>query len=211
MEIEPDNDEMVVIVDDDESMREALLALMASIGMRAMAYGSVQEYLDAPRPDAPHCLVLDVRLPGRSGLDLQAQLSGSTGAPPVIFLTGFADVPMTVRAMKAGAIEFLMKPFRDQDLIDAVHQGIVKSRKQRTEQAVLAALRERFESLTPRAREVMQHVAQGLLNKQIAGIMGVSEITVKVHRGQAMRKMGATSVAELVRMADMLGVTAATN
>lgn len=203
------NDELVIIVDDDESMRDALVALMASTGMSAIAYGSVQEYLEAREPDIPHCLVLDVRLPGRSGLDLQDQLSGSATAPPVIFLTGFADVPMTVRAMKAGAIEFLMKPFRDQDLIDAVHEGIRKSREQRSEQAVLGTLQERFASLTPRAREVMQHVAQGLLNKQIAGIMGVSEITVKVHRGQAMRKMGAASVAELVRMADMLGVTPA--
>ena len=201
-----DAGETVVFVDDDPSIREALLALMESIGMPALAYGSVQAFLDAPPIDTPHCLVLDVRLPGRSGLDLQAELARKDLAPPIIFLTGHADVPMTVRAMKAGAIEFLVKPFRDQDLIDAIHEGIERDRQQRSEHGALHSLRERYESLTPRAREVMQHVVQGLLNKQIAGIMDVSEITVKVHRGQVMRKMGARSVADLVRMADQLGI-----
>ena len=200
----PDTSATVVFIDDDDSMREALLALMRSIGMNAVAHGSVQEYLDAPAITAPHCLVLDVRLPGRSGLDLQSELASHELTPPVVILTGFADVPMSVKAMKAGAIEFLMKPFRDQDLIDAIQEGIKKDRQQRSEHLAVAELRDRFETLTPRAREVMQHVAKGLLNKQIAGIMDVSEITVKVHRGQAMRKMGARSLAELVRMADVL-------
>jgi FixJ family two-component response regulator len=203
---EPGTGETVVIVDDDASIREALLALMESIGMHALAYGSVQEFLDAPPVHGPQCIVLDVRMPGRSGLDLQTELARRDHAPPIIFLTGHADVPMSVRAMKAGAIEFLMKPFRDQDLIDAIHEGMERDRQQLTEQVALGALRARYESLTPRAREVLQHVAQGLLNKQIAGLLDVSEITVKVHRGQVMRKMGAKSVAELVRMADVLGI-----
>jgi len=195
--------EMVVFVEDDCAMREALVGLMDSIGMTAIAHASVQEYRDAPPITVPHCLVLDVRLPGRSGLDLQAELARQDRAPPVIFLTGHADVPMSVQAMKAGAIEFLMKPFRDQDLIDAIHDGITRDRRQRGEHDAGAALRDCFTSL-----EVMRHVAAGLLNKQIAAILGVSEITVKVHRGQAMRKMGARSAAELVRMASQLGLTA---
>ncbi|MDE2404351.1 MAG: response regulator transcription factor [Sphingomonadales bacterium] len=204
-----DGNGCVVFVEDDPALREALLALMDSVGMTAKAYGSVQEYLDAPAVTGPHCLVLDVRLPGRSGLDLQAELARGGASPPIVFLSGHADVPMSVRAMKAGAIEFLVKPFRDQDLIDAIHHGIEEDRRRRAGQTAEAELRLRFDSLTPRAREVMRLVAQGLLNKQIAGMLDVSEITVKVHRGQAMRKMGARSLAELVRMADQLGVCAA--
>ncbi|MBU6268143.1 MAG: response regulator [Sphingomonadales bacterium] len=200
--------ECVVFVEDDSSMREALLALMDSIGAAAQAYGSVQEYLDAPLLQCPHCLVLDVRLPGRSGLDLQAEIARREVAPPIVFLSGHADVPMSVKAMKAGAIEFLVKPFRDQDLIDAIHNGLEIDRRRRADGDALSELRARHESLTPRARQVMTMVAQGLLNKQIAGILDVSEITVKVHRGQAMRKMGARSLAELVRMADQLGLSA---
>lgn len=200
--------ECVVFVEDDASLREALLALMDSIGLAAHAHGSVQAYLDAPPVQVPHCLVLDVRLPGRSGLDLQAELARRGAGVPIVFLSGHADVPMSVRAMKAGAIEFLVKPFRDQDLIDAVHHGIAQDRARRTGSDAVAQLRARYDSLTPRAREVMHHVVRGLLNKQIAALLDVSEITVKVHRGQAMRKMGARSVADLVRMADQLGLSA---
>lgn len=196
--------EAVVIVDDDLSMREALTALMDSIGLHAIAFGSVQDYVAAPEITIPHCLVLDVQLPGRSGLDLQAELADEELAPPIIFLTGFADVPMSVRAMKAGAMEFLVKPFRDRELIEAVRAGLERDRRQRTRHELRAGLRDRYESLTPRAREVLHHVAAGLLNKQIAGIMDISEITVKVHRGQAMRKMGARSLPELVRMVDAI-------
>jgi len=197
--------ECVVFVDDDPSMREALLALMDSIGASAKAYASVQDYLDAPVLHCPHCLVLDVRMPWRSGLDLQAEIARRELAPPIVFLSGHADVPMSVKAMKAGAIEFLVKPFRDQDLIDAIHQGLSLDRQQRAGSDALVELRTRHGSLTPREREVMGLVAQGLLNKQIAGMLDVSEITVKVHRGQAMRKMGARSLADLVRMVDQLG------
>lgn len=203
--MEPEVREAVVFVDDDPSMREALLALMESIGLSATAYASVQEYLDAPDIVGPHCLVLDVRMPGRSGLDLQNELARREIAPPVIFLSGYADVPMSVRAMKAGAIEFLVKPFRDQDLIDAIASGIAKDRLQRASHLNTSAVRARFATLTPREREVMRQVVQGLLNKQIASDMQLSEITVKVHRGQVMRKMAAASLPELVRMADMLG------
>ncbi|HEY1125232.1 MAG TPA: response regulator [Sphingobium sp.] len=197
-------DSMVIFVDDDVSMREALKALAESIGLAVRVHGSVQEYLDSPRPDLPCCLVLDVRMPGRSGLDLQAELARQGDAPPIIFLTGHGDVPMTVRAMKAGAMEFLVKPFRDQDLIDAIHQGIASDRKTREKRAEKAKIRKNRASLTARECEVMDQVVRGLLNKQIAGNLGLSEITVKVHRGQVMRKMGARSVAELVRMADAL-------
>ena len=200
----PPPDALVIFVDDDISMRESLQALAESIGLAAHAYGSVQDYLDAPQRDVPHCLVLDVRMPGRSGLDLQAELAQRGDAPPIIFLTGHGDVPMSVRAMKAGAIEFLIKPFRDQDLIDAIHQGIARDRAARAQRTASAELRQCLETLTRREREVMDQVVQGLLNKQIAGNMSLSEITVKVHRGQVMRKMKARSIADLVRMADAL-------
>jgi FixJ family two-component response regulator len=196
----------VIVVDDDISIREALQGLFDSVGLQSVLFGSVQEFLAAPLPEGPRCLVLDVRLPGRSGLDLQAELAGRDAPPPIIFLTGHGDIPMSVRAIKAGAVEFLVKPFRDQDLLDAIQIAIDRDREQRNNQVAESELRARYESLTPRAREVMGMVASGLLNKQIAGKLHLSEVTVKVHRGQAMRKMGARSVAEIVRMADLLGL-----
>lgn len=206
---ETDADALVIFVDDDLSMREALQALMESVGLSSRAYASVQAYLDAPRPQGPHVLVLDIRMPGRSGLDLQDMLNrDEQPAPPIIFLSGHADIPMSVRAMKAGAIEFLVKPFRDQDLIDAVHLGLERDREQRSAQEQMSFVRQRFERLTRREREVMLLVVKGRLNKQIAADLGLSEITVKVHRGQAMRKMEARSLAELVRMADALDLSA---
>ncbi|CAN5447713.1 response regulator transcription factor [soil metagenome] len=202
----PSGKPAVIVVDDDISVREALQGLFDSVGLQSILFGSVQEFLAAPLPEGPRCLVLDVRLPGRSGLDLQAELAGWDVPPPIIFLTGHGDIPMSVRAIKAGAVEFLVKPFRDQDLLDAIQIAIDRDREQRTNQMAESELRARYEALTPRAREVMGMVASGLLNKQIAGKMNLSEVTVKVHRGQAMRKMGARSVAEIVRMADMLGL-----
>lgn len=202
----PSGKPAVIVVDDDISVREALKGLFDSVGLQSILFGSVQEFLAAPLPEGPRCLVLDVRLPGRSGLDLQAELAAGDVPPPIIFLTGHGDIPMSVRAIKAGAVEFLVKPFRDQDLLDATQIAFDRDREQRTNQMAESELRARYEALTPRAREVMGMVASGLLNKQIAGKMNLSEVTVKVHRGQAMRKMGARSVAEIVRMADMLGL-----
>ncbi|MDH7973188.1 response regulator transcription factor [Sphingomonas sp. AR_OL41] len=202
----PSGNPAVIVVDDDISVREALQGLFDSVGLQSVLFGSVQEFLAAPLPEGPRCLVLDVRLPGRSGLDLQAELAGRDVPPPIIFLTGHGDIPMSVRAIKAGAVEFLVKPFRDQDLLDAIQIAIDRDREQRANQMVESELRARYEALTPRAREVMGMVASGLLNKQIAGKLNLSEVTVKVHRGQAMRKMGARSVAEIVRMADLLGL-----
>ncbi len=199
------SDACVLLVEDDPSMREALEDLARSVGLTVRSFPSVREFLDAPRPDIPCCVVLDVRLPGQSGLDLQADLARDPRAPPVIFITGHGDVAMSVRAMKAGAIEFLSKPFRDQDLLDAVQAGLERDRVQRDAFADLSGLRHRHESLTPRERQVMGLVAAGRMNKQIAADLDVSEITVKVHRGQVMRKMHARSVADLVRMADKLG------
>ena len=173
-----------------------------------LSFGSTQEFLQSKRPDAPGCLVLDVRLPGRSGLDFQRELAESGIQLPIVFITGHGDIPMSVRAMKAGAIEFLTKPFHDQELLDAIQLGIERDRARRRDAAAVAGLHERFDSLTPREREIMALVVTGRLNKQIAGDLKVSEITVKVHRGQVMRKMRAKSLAELVRMADQLGVTA---
>jgi FixJ family two-component response regulator len=196
-----------MVLDDDICLSEALVGLLRSVGHEVEAYASVQEFLAHPLPERPCCLVLDVRLPGRSGLDLQDALVRSGAGVPIIFITGHADVPMTVRAMKAGAVEFLPKPFRDQDLLDAVEQGLSLSRAERGRRAAAIALHERLAGLTPREREVLGFVATGRLNKQIACDMGVSEITVKVHRGQVMRKMGARSLAELVRMADQLQVS----
>jgi FixJ family two-component response regulator len=196
----------VFVVDDDASVREALDGLFRSIGLQAKTFGSAAEFLQHKLPDAPSCLVLDVRLPGLSGLDFQAELAAAGLHIPIIFMTGHGDIPMTVKAMKAGAIEFLPKPFRDQDMLDAVQQVLERDRERRQHNSSLAKLKSSFGTLTPREQEVMSLVTAGLMNKQVAGEIGVSEITAKVHRGNIMRKMGAKSLAELVRMADALGV-----
>jgi FixJ family two-component response regulator len=200
---------VVFIVDDDSGVREALDSLIRSVGFRVQTFASANEFLRGQRADAPGCLVLDIRLPGLSGLDLQRELTQADIHIPIIFITGHGDIPMTVRAMKAGAVEFLTKPFRDQDLLDAIQQAIGRDRASRQERAEVAELRERFQLLTPREREVMQHVVEGLLNKQIAAELGTSEVTVKLQRGQVMLKMQAGSVAELVKMAGKLGTRAA--
>lgn len=205
--VQQDPGPLVIVIDDDAAVRDALDGLLRSVGLEGRLHGSVREFLEQPLPDRPCCLVLDVRLPGQSGLDLQAALVRAGTDVPIIFVTGHADVPMTVRAMKAGAIEFLPKPFRDQELLDAVQHALDLSHQARRRRAAEAALRTRLEGLTPREREVLGFVTTGRLNKQIASDMGVSEITVKVHRGQVMRKMGARSLAELVRMADQLQVS----
>jgi FixJ family two-component response regulator len=198
----------VVVVDDDSAIRESLGSLLRSVGLEVKLLASVPEFLKSGHPDAPTCLVLDVRLPGRSGLDFQRELTAANIHVPIIFITGHGDIPMSVQAMKGGAIEFLTKPFRDQDLLDAIQLGLARDRARREEEQSLAALRERFETLTPREREVMAQVARGRLNKQIAGDIGISEITVKVHRGQVMRKMKASSLPDLARMADKLKLLA---
>src|ERR1700723_4418222 len=194
----------VFIVDDDASVRDALKRLLRSVGLRCELFGSAQEFLRYRRPDLPSCLVLDVRLPGTSGLDLQRQLADAEIQIPIIFITAHGDIPISVRAMKAGAVEFLPKPFRDQDLLDAIHQGLERDKSRRAQEAEVEKLRTRYESLTPREREVLPRVVSGLLNKQIAAEIGTSEATVKVHRSQLMRKMGAASLAELVRMSQKL-------
>jgi FixJ family two-component response regulator len=201
---------IVFVVDDDPSMREAVQDLIASVGLDARGFASPREFLDASRPDVPSCLVLDVRLPGSSGLNFQQELAREGVNIPVIFITGHGDIPMSVRAIKAGAVEFLTKPFRDQELLDAINAGIERSRAQRRESAVQEDLRKRFAALTPREREIMARVIVGRLNKQIAGELGVSEVTVKVHRGQIMRKMRAKALPELVRMGDALQITVVT-
>jgi FixJ family two-component response regulator len=198
---------IVYVVDDDPSIREALASLLRSVGLEVRVFSSTQAFLEGQRPDVPGCLVLDVRLPGAGGLDLQSQLLKSGVHLPIVFITGHGDIPMSVQAMKAGAIEFLTKPFRDQALLDAIQLGIERDRERRRDSEVVRQLRERFESLTSREREIMAHVVAGQMNKQIAGNLDVSEITVKVHRGQVMRKMGAKSLAALVRMADKLGIS----
>lgn len=199
----------VIVVDDDPAIREALQSLVRSVGLDARVFGSVAEFLASKQPDGPSCLVLDVRLPGQSGLDLQHELTKANILVPVIIITGHGDIPMSVRAMKAGAVEFLTKPFRDQDLLDAIQVAIERDRVRRENDKLTAELRQRYESLTARERDVMPLVAAGLLNKQIAGRLGLSEVTVKVHRGNVMRKMRARSMADLVRMADRLGLSAA--
>ena len=200
----------VVVVDDDPAIRESLGSLLRSVGLDVSLQASVPEFLKSGHPDGPTCLVLDVRLPGRSGLDFQRELAAANIHVPIIFITGHGDIPMSVQAMKGGAIEFLTKPFRDQDLLDAIQVGLTRDRTRRAEELSLAALRERFDSLTLREREVMAQVARGRLNKQIAGDLGISEITVKVHRGQVMRKMKASSLPDLARMADKLKLEAET-
>jgi FixJ family two-component response regulator len=202
-----DEQPIVFVVDDDPSVREALAGLLRSVALEVRSFASTQEFLQSKRPDAPGCLVLDVRLPGRSGLDFQRELAESGIHLPIVFITGHGDIPMSVRAMKAGAIEFLTKPFHDQELLDSVQLGIERDRARRRDAAVVAALRQRFDALTPREREIMALVAAGRLNKQIAADLGVSEITVKVHRGQVMRKMRAKSLAELVRITDQLQIS----
>jgi FixJ family two-component response regulator len=195
---------VVHIVDDDESLRRAMDSLCRSVGFQTRTYGSAQEFLDARREDTPGCLILDVRLPGMSGLDFQSKLVALGIHFPVILVTGHGDILMSVRAMKAGAIDFLPKPFRDQDLLDAVTTAIGRDRKRRAVDGEANELRERFLTLSPREQQVMMLVADGKMNKQVAGEVGLSEITVKIHRGAAMRKMGARTLADLVRMADVL-------
>jgi|SRR5271166_1195246 len=194
----------VIVIDDDPAIRESLGSLLRSVGLQVKLLDSVAGFLQSGRPEGPACLVLDVRLPGRSGLDFQRDLGAANNNIPTIFITGHGDIPMSVQAMKAGAIEFLTKPFRDQDLLDAIHAGLTRDRAWLDNEKDLATLRGRFETLTPREREIMALVVTGRLNKQIAGDMGLSEVTVKVHRGQAMHKMQASSLSDLVRMADRL-------
>ena len=199
----------IIVVDDDPGIRESLHGLLRSVGLQVKALASVPEFLKEGRPEGPACLVLDVRLPGRSGLDFQRDLSAANVHLPIIFITGYGDIPMSVQAIKGGAIEFLTKPFRDQELLDAIQLGLARDRAWLEEAKAMAALRSRYETLTPREREVMALVVTGRLNKQIAYDIGISEITVKVHRGQVMRKMNAASLPDLARMADKLDLTAA--
>jgi len=200
-------DPAVLIIDDDASVRKALTNLLRSVGWKVEAFGTAQEFLKMKRPDGPGCLVLDVRLPGSSGLDLQRQLAEAGIQLPVIFITGHGDIEMSVQAMKAGAVEFLTKPFREQVLLDAVQHAIERDRDAYAQRAALTELRGRYQSLSPREREIMVGVVRGLLNKQIAGELGTTEATVKVHRANVMHKMQADSLADLIRMAEKLGVS----
>jgi FixJ family two-component response regulator len=198
---------LVFVIDDDASVRDAIADLLRSVGLEVQSFGSSQEFLQSKRPDAPGCIVLDVRLPGVSGLEFQRTLNKSNVHLPIIFISGHGDIPMSVRAMKSGAIEFLTKPLPEQELLDAIQTGIERDRARRQDAKVVAGLRERFSSLTPREREVMALVVTGRRNKQIAAQAKLSDMTVKVHRSQIMRKMGAKSLVDLVRMADALGVS----
>src|SRR5215212_2735476 len=204
----PEQASAIVVIDDDASMRKALENLLKSVGFDVELFASPQEFLQSGRPDRPGCIVLDVRFPGRSGLDMQRDLTQADAHLPIIFITGYGDIPMSVRAMKAGAVEFLTKPFRDQDLLDAVGTALEKDRTRRSGEMRLSELRTRYGTLTARERQVMSLVVAGRLNKQIAGELGVSEMTVKMHRRQVMRKMQAGGVAQLVRLADQLGLSA---
>jgi FixJ family two-component response regulator len=199
-----DANRTVLVVDDDPALRESIGRLLRSLGLDAQLFGSIADFLGSDPPDAPACLVLDVRLPGQSGLDLQRELAAANSELPIIFITGHGDIPMTVQAMKGGAIEFLTKPFRDQDLLDAIQLGLSRDGVRRETEKALAALRARFASLSPRERDIMIQVARGRLSKQIAGDIGIAEATVKVHRSRAMQKMKARSLPELGRMVDKL-------
>jgi len=202
----PDTQPVVFVVDDDASLRGAVSNLVRSVGLKVEAFASTTEFFAAKRPDAACCLSLDVRLPGVSGLDFQTELTKAQIRIPIIFITGHGDIPMSVKAMKAGAVEFLTKPFRDQDLLDAIQIALERSRASYANEKAISELRAKFETLTPREQEVMAWVTGGLLNKQVAAEIGVTEITVKVHRGKVTRKIGAKSLADLVKMADLLGI-----
>jgi FixJ family two-component response regulator len=207
MKKQPPFESVVFVIDDDASVRDSLRSLFESVDLNVKLFGSTDDFLQSERPDVPCCLVLDVRLPGRSGLEFQDELANSGTDMPIIFLTGHGDIPMSVQAMKAGAVEFLTKPCRDQDLLDAVRLSLARDQERREGEKHLTEIKTHFATLTAREREVMGLVAAGLLNKQIAGEMDISEVTVKMHRGNIMRKMRARSLADLVRMADLLGVT----
>jgi FixJ family two-component response regulator len=200
----PEANATILVIDDDPALRVSVARLLRSVGLDAQVFASISDFLESDLPDGPACLVLDVRLPGQSGLDFQRELAAANRELPIIFITGHGDIPMSVQAMKGGAIEFLTKPFRDQELLEAIQLGLSRDRARRENETALAALRERFGKLSPREREIMIEVARGRLSKQIAGDIGIAEATVKVHRARAMRKMNARSLPELGRMVDKL-------